>query len=209
MDTPSRLLPPSDFLGIYVDAALTFGHHFSEVHTKLLKATYIIRILAKTVPTGSLRSLYFAYYNSHLVYCLPIWFPLLDKKSQNSIYLLQKRLIRTLCNAHFREHCMPLFKKQGILTVTDLLIKENAMFMYRIITRTALVPVTNIFNFSAVTQNTRNTNIIIPRHHLSIVNRSFICKSVMDWQAIPANIRSACSKKALSRNIINYLSEKY
>ena len=82
------------------------------------------------------------------------WFPFLDKKSQNSLYVLQKRLIHSLSNAGFRDHCMPLFKKLGVLTVHDLLYKSNVLLIFRVVNQIAPSPIANMFDFSVNVQKT-------------------------------------------------------
>ena len=146
-------------------------------------------------------------YQSHLAYAIMIWFPLLSARSQNSIYLMQKRLIRALSNARLRDHCMPLFKKLGILTVNDLLYRENVLLMFRVVNCIAPVPVLNIFNCGHI--STRSTNIVIPKHKLAMINKSFICKAIVDWTSTSAATKASSNKKSLSKQLTKEICSKY
>ena len=83
-------------LGVHIHANLKFEMHFADVHAKLICATFVIRSLCRILLSSSLLPLYFAYYHSHLCYCLLIWFPLLSKTNQQLITILQKRIVRAL-----------------------------------------------------------------------------------------------------------------
>ena len=56
------------FLGITLDCDLSFDAHFRVLLNKLLKSSYVIRSLARIMPTRCLRPLHFAYYHSNLMY---------------------------------------------------------------------------------------------------------------------------------------------
>ena len=113
------------FLGITLDAELSFGPQFRILYDKLLKSCFVIKHLSRILPSFCVRSLYYAYFYSHLTYCLPVWYPLLNQSSQNSLHVLHKRLIRAVSGAAYRQHCMPLFKKQKILMLRDQLTLDN------------------------------------------------------------------------------------
>ena len=82
-----------NFLGINLDNKLAFDVHFSVLYKRLLQGHFLIKKLSTILPRSCLRTLYFAYFNSHITYCLPVWYPLLNKKSQNAIYVVQKRVV--------------------------------------------------------------------------------------------------------------------
>ena len=152
------------FLGIVVNTNLSFINHYEFVYHKLARATYIVRTLARILPLYVIKSLYYAYYHSHLQYGILIWYPLLNVKYQNSIYALQKHLIRCLCNSGYTEYCMPLFKRESIL---------------------------------------------VPKHHLQIVNRSFLCKPISDWQQLSTKLKTCTSKPQFVKSLKKVFVDKY
>ena len=133
------------FLGIHLDNAMMFSVHHDELISKLLKSSFVIKTLSKFLPSSIMRTLYFAYYESHLVYGCCIWYPLLSKQSQVALYQLQKCLICTLCNVPFRSHCMPLYKKLSIMTLPDLVKLENCKLCYRVVSGLCANPLRSFF----------------------------------------------------------------
>ena len=152
------------FLGITIDSALNFQAHYNDLYNKLLKVMFIIRYLAKILPPICVHSLYFAYFHSHLTYGLPVWYLLLNAMSQNSIILLQKRITRSTCNANFREHCMPLFKKLGVLTLGDGLLVSYVKLLHRIESGVCPTPLKNLYVKSFPQHNTRGLTIAPVKH---------------------------------------------
>ena len=65
--------PTIKFLGLYLDSELSFKFHIKEVQNKMSKSLYILRQVSKFLCKDSLKSLYFSFILSHLLYCLPIW----------------------------------------------------------------------------------------------------------------------------------------
>ena len=120
------------FLGLTIDHTLMFVQHGQELHSKLLKSTFIIRSLSRFLPKFCLRELYFAYFQSHLMYCIIIWYPLLNRPTQLTLFRLQKRVLRSVCGAPFHAHCMPLFKRERIPIMEDQVFIENCKLMYRV-----------------------------------------------------------------------------
>ena len=55
-----ELVTSFKFLGIIIDNTLSFNLHFTELHSKLLKATFLIRHLSKLLTFVGLKSLYYA-----------------------------------------------------------------------------------------------------------------------------------------------------
>ena len=49
----------------------------------------------------------------------------------NELFKLQKTAVRTLCNAKYNAHTEPLFKKEEILPLPDLISLKKIQFMHR------------------------------------------------------------------------------
>ena len=190
------------FLGVTSDVSLDFSSHFSEVHSKLLCGSFVIRSLSKLIPLYLLHSLYFAYYHSHLSYCMSTWFPLMPAKSQNTIVILQKKIIRSLCNANYNAHCMPLYERLQILTVKDTLFVENVKLARRLVTGQCPVPILRLFDING-------SKVSIPQHTSNKLNRSFLCKPLMEWQSLPVALREYESKKSFVKKVKDNIFAKY
>ena len=149
------------FLGITIDVALKFTDHFCSLYDRLQKTSYIIRKMCKLLPSENMKPLYHALCGSHLMYGMMTWFPMLSKFQQNRLYLMQKRLIRSLCSANYRQHCMPLFKKTAMLTVYDSLFLENCKLMYKIESDIAPIPIRNLYIQHVHSYSTRIASVSV------------------------------------------------
>ena len=120
------------FLGVTLDQTLSFVDHFNELYDKLVKLSFIIRSFSRFLSEDTLRQLYFVYYHSHLTCSLNVWWPLLVQSAHDSLNVLQKRIVRNMCKAYPRQHCMPLMKTHKILTIADESYVMNCKLVHRI-----------------------------------------------------------------------------
>ena len=60
------------YLGILIDSKLNFRNHINVLQNKLLRAVGIMSKLHDSMPSNILKRLYFAFFHSHLLYCLII-----------------------------------------------------------------------------------------------------------------------------------------
>ena len=56
--------------GILIDSKVNFRNHINVLQNKLLRAVGIMSKLRHTMPSNILKRLYFAFFYSHLLYCL-------------------------------------------------------------------------------------------------------------------------------------------
>ena len=113
-------IPAAKFLGVYFDSNLSFKYQVSCVKKKLSKALYILRMVKKILPLHSLKLIYYTIFHCHLVYAIQIW----SCCSQNLItdlFKLQKAALRIICNVKYNDHTEPLFKREEILPLPDLI----------------------------------------------------------------------------------------
>ena len=194
------------FLGVVLDGSLSFESHFEKLQNKLQQSAFVIRKLSYIFPKGCMTTLYFAYYHSDLNYCLLAWFPLLSKKLQNLLLTLQKRIVRSVCNIKASEHCMKMFKEKRILTVVDLVKVSNCRLIHRILNGICPKPISNYFQMNYAT---RSLNVVISKNSFSKVNKSFLCRSLMDWCSTKTNLKKITNTKLFSIKLKNDLLYTY
>ena len=117
------------FLGIYMDETLSWKHHISYINTKISRAIFALKQVKHFLPKESLKTLYFALIQPHINYGILAW-----GNSSKSILkkttTLQKRALRLIHKASYNSHTDPLFRKSGILKVTDLYEHQVTLFMH-------------------------------------------------------------------------------
>ena len=189
------------FLGILLDNQLSFLPHYKNLYSKLNSSCFIVRSLVRVLPTMCLRTLYFGFFNSHLSYGLTIWWPMLSNALQDKLIKIQKRIVRGINKSHFRDHCMPLFKKCHILTIADQVKIENCKIMYKLDRGLLPVPMQNLYKVSPCNYNTRCTPVLVPLFTSTKANRSFLCKPITEWGNLPNEVKNKASLKLFVKTL--------
>ena len=122
-------VPAIKFLGVFFDPKLTFKYHISKISAKIASSLYFIRSAKHVLSEKSLKMLYFSLVHCHLLYCNLIW-GCANKSNINSLYLIQKKAIRTISNAKFNAHSLPLFESVNVLPLPELITFTKLQFMH-------------------------------------------------------------------------------
>ena len=132
------------FLGVIIDDQLNWQSHIKQIVTKLHKNYYIIKKASRLLSMASLTMLYNSLCLPYILYCCEIWGRasayLLDE-----ITLLQKKMIRLVHKAFYREHTKPLFKLSNILMFLDLLQYAMSILMFKAFHNLLPAIIQNIF----------------------------------------------------------------
>jgi hypothetical protein len=153
-DNPNPQGRSYKLLGIYLDENLSFDQHCIYVCNKLAQSSYIINKVKNTLPKSSLRLLYYSLFNSHLLYCLPLY-SCTTSKNLKKIIVMQKKVIRVICNAGYNEHSEPLFEQINILPFEKMVIYAKSLLTHAIIHKYGPPSLHNQWMFN----NERNVNI--------------------------------------------------
>ena len=197
------------FLGINLDSELSFESHYLNLYKKLAKTVFVVRKLSTFVPRCNLRDLYYAYFHSNLTYGLTLWGNSCKKSYLDSIYMLQKRLVRIICGKSYKDHSMPLFKQTEILTIYDQLQLDNVKLTHRIVHRLAPSPVINIFVSKYHKVNDRTKLITVPKYSKHIVRKSFLVTAPKAWSSISVEKRTLTTTKSVSKLLKKHIIAKY
>ena len=120
----------ANFLEFFVDDKLKFKNHIDHISKKIFKSIGIIYKLSKLkMPFKVLKQLYYNLVYSYLNYNICCYASTYDTHL-NKLYLLQKRIIRTINNAPFLAHTDPLFFSNGILKIHDIHKLNIGLYMF-------------------------------------------------------------------------------
>lgn len=123
-------LNENKFLGIYIDDRLNFESHVAALSGKLASGCYALRTISAQLDKSTARSAYFALIESHLRYGVCFW-GVCSKRLFNSVFILQKRAVRYICQSSTRDSCRPLFLSEGIMTLPCIFILETACLVQK------------------------------------------------------------------------------
>ena len=124
-------ISPTDhikYLGIYLDSTLSGKHHCEILAGKLKRANGMLSKVRHYVPTEELKSIYYAIFSSHMVYGCQIWVQ--HGQHLEKISKLQNRALRIVNFKDFNDNANPLYTKNNILKLQDLIRLQNCLFVH-------------------------------------------------------------------------------
>ena len=101
----------------------------------------MLRTVKKILPPTSLKMVYYTIFHCHLIYAIQVW-SCCTQKLINDLFKLQKSAIRIICNVNYNSHTEPLFKREDILPLPDLISFFKVQFMHRFSQNFLLPPLT-------------------------------------------------------------------
>ena len=117
------------FLGVQIDAELSWKPHATEVKNKVYKSLAILKKVKKSLNKDTMLKIYCAIVQSHLSYCVEIWGNC-SKVLLSPIIKAQKVAIRLVCNLGFRDHTSSSFKSLKVLKFTDIVKFKLQLLMF-------------------------------------------------------------------------------
>lgn len=167
------------FLGIVLDNRLAWRSHVDSLYSKLSSAIFAIMTIRKNVDPAPALLTYHSYFHSLLSYGIIYWG---FSPSAHSIFLLQKRAVRSVFGLKRFISCRDLFKNNSILTFYGQLALDTCTLIHKI--KDSLPKHNDIHGY-----NTRNkTNIMTSKAKL--FNRSFLGTGITMYNKIPGDLKS-------------------
>lgn len=186
-------------LGIVLDSKLTWHNHTDFICNKLSRVVYLLRSLNRNVPKSYLRLAYNSFFQGILLYGICLWG---NSAGAQDVLLVQKKAVRIVAGADYRDHCRPIFICENILTVFSLYVlyvlldvkKECAQLSKR---------------FDVHDHNTRSkSNVEIPFCRLVKVAKSSKVIGLKLYNKLPVKIRNieplAQFKLALTNGLLKH-----
>jgi hypothetical protein len=115
-----------DFLGLTISETLSWKCHSDKIATKISKYSGILCKIKHYVPPYILRTLYCSMIQSHFTYCILSW-----GFECKRVEKIQKKCIRTICNAKYNDHTEPLFKCTQLLKISDIFRVSCLSFYFK------------------------------------------------------------------------------
>lgn len=178
------------FLGIYLDEFLDWSSHVEYLNGKLNKICYCIRIVARYLDEPAKRTLYFANFEGTARYGIIYW---AANSGVQDIFIVQKRVIRTIYKMLPLQSCRGVFRSKKILTIFALYIFETIMFVFR-----------NKDTFNALVghnYNTRTNNINFPVHRLTLSEKHPYYMGIRLFNKLDASTKSITIERIFKRKL--------
>ena len=149
-----KQLYPTDslkYLGIRIDENLKWKHHVSSIAIKLNRANALLFKIRNFVNANTLKTIYYAIFDSHINYVNMIWAQNLN--AVNRVSILQKKGLKIISFQPRDCHSKPLFKKQNLLKFEDKIQLENIPLVSKYFNNTLPSIFNNWFTFCSDIHN--------------------------------------------------------
>ena len=196
------------FLGVQVDEKLSWKEQINSVYRNVSKGLSILYKVRNILESKLLYTLYCSLILPYFNYACEIWGNTFDSHI-NKLILLQKRIIRVIDKADYRDHTNPLFVKYNCLKFKDIVNLKTLVVVFK--AKHNLLPfnVQKLFteNHCIHTYNTRSSskgNFITKycRTKLRSMNVSF--RGIKLWNELDEsfhNISSIASFKKKTKHL--------
>ena len=169
-NVPIERVYATKFLGVQIDAQLTWKNHIEYTCKKLCKCVGILAKARKKLHKSSLLTLYYSFAFPYFIYCNHVWGNTYQTNLR-SLVLVQKKLVRIINCAPFKAHTEPLMFARRIHSVNDINNYMTGIFMYQCINGNIPEVFDNFFqrNNSVHGHNTRQADDLhVPYARLDI-----------------------------------------
>jgi hypothetical protein len=193
-------------LGLTIDETLTWGEHIDGLAGRLAKANYALRHLARYCGLETLKTLYFACFQSLLKYGIAHWG---RSGGMQRVFVQQKRAVRRMMELSARDSYRDSFRSLGVMTVPALYVYDILCFAFR-----------NRDSFGGVQHGhaTRcgHSDMRVEQHSTARYQRHTHCNACKIYNHLPRECKSigpyALFKTAIKRMLVSrplYTVEEY
>ena len=199
------------FLGVLVDAKTTWKSHIALIAKKISRGLGAIKRVKRLLPANIILLLYHTMITPYLTYCCIVW-GCASPTNLQKLRVLQKRAIRIISNAPYRNPSTPLFKKLELLRLDDLITLQTALFIYK--SKLGLLP-KSCSNYLIIANRERlhNTRVfsyfVIPKCRTVLRKNCISVRGPTLWNTLPPNLQAASTITEFKRSMITFLFAKY
>ena len=197
------------FLGVTIDSRLTFRTHINNMIKKISKNRGIFMKL-RFLPKNVLVSLYFSLVYPYLYYCVEAWGASCVTIVQ-PLFILQKKILRLICNIPYYESSNPAFLELRILKLPDIYEYFTIIYFFKVLnSNRAPSLLNNILQLQIIhSHDLRSNQFRLPKVGLIKFKQSPIYNFLNLWNLLPSFIKSVSSIFSLKKTLKVFLIEKY
>jgi hypothetical protein len=167
------------FLGLIIDSTLSWKVHITALTSKLNKACYAIRAIKPFMSLEAMKMIYYSYVHSVISYGIINWG---NSHFSDSIFKIQKRIIRVITNTGRCESCRELCKKLQILPLLSQYIFSLHVFVNK---NRCCISNSEIHDINT----RRNYNLHLPSTNLTLVQKGVLFSGCKIYNHLSLNIK--------------------
>ena len=161
------------------------------------------------ITTAGMYTLYCSLFQPHISYCNELWGNTYAS-NVNCLCIIQRKVVRLICNVDRLAHTNELFKELYILKFPEFVQYKTAILMYHLFHGTLPIHLQNRFSRYSTTRSTRRINTFVMVQ--ARTNIKAMCLSVYGvklWNSLSNNLRDCNSVTIFKKNLKKYLISIY
>ena len=211
-DTQILNVQTTKFLEVTVDHTLSWDAHVNNLLDKLMINKLLLAVSSNLLNLESLKLIYYAHIQSHLVYGLSVWGNMTSSKNITKIFKMQKACAKMAGKQSKRAPVLQTLKNLKLLTIHKLIYLELCRFGYTL-AHQVTPTIQNILNSRGGQKthhyNTGNKTLpSIQKHSSTQYNKSFMCKGPIKFNQLPTEIRNSKTIAIFRKKLKNHLLTK-
>ena len=194
------------FLGIMLDANLSWKIHLAELSKKLVRTAGLFYKIRHYAPTDTLTLLYHGIFAPFLSYSLSVW-GLTYPSLLEPITVLQKKILKIMSFSEINASSGPLFERLQILKLNDMFQLQVASFVYECTNNIAPAYFRNYFtkintiHRIITSQSMKNDLYAVSCNTTQYGLRSIHYSGVRLWNSLPMEIKDSNTLSNFKRKL--------
>ena len=199
------------FLGVEVDAKLTWTQHVNKVANKVTRSLSIMYRVKDFITRTALTTLYSSFVLPYLSYAIEVWGNTY-RSNLKRLVILQKRCIRLLCGKSKWFESSVLFRELKLLKLFDLVKMKTLLFMFRAYNKQLPYNLQKLFalgnnNCNVITRQQNCFRVCYSRTTLRQHSIGYVGPRL--WNALPVEVISCSSLSMFKRSLKNRFIKSY
>lgn len=187
----------SKFLGVVLDADLSWRSQIDIVCKKLNQAYFAIIQLKNVCDNTGLLNIYYSLAYSHISFSIMCWGLATER---DRVFICQKKLIRLIFGLKPGESCFKIFKSNKLLTTPSIYIYKCLCFVKR---NLHLFKTTSSYhNYS-----TRRNDLVLPLHNSMLYEKSPSYSCIKLYNSLPEELKNSQNFNSFKSKIKKILVE--
>ena len=184
---------------------LQWNEHINCLNVIITKCIANMHNLRDISTVNTMKQLYNSFIFPYIDYCLEAWgrtYP----SNVNPVYVMQKKAIRIICNAHYNDHTNNYFIESNALKLFDLLKYKTCFFMYKANKNLLSKNIQNLFVYMYGQVHTRQTGNF--QQSDVITTKEQMCITIREsklWNSLETSLIEENNIHRSKKNIIKQL----
>ena len=199
------------FLGVILDQGLSWKQHIFYIKNKIAKTTGIMYKARQKLGRRYLITLYNTLVLPYLSYCNIIWCSTYESYLKPLI-IMQKKVLRCVCNLKAKTSTPLYFKSTSILKLTDINQFQimNFMFNYQKGNLPDIFQSFFKYNHEIHSYSTRQSNLFRPPNYKTLLGKMFIkYKGVIIWNSLTKHVSADSTRFIFKKQLKTYFISSY